>query len=193
MLLATLFPDGKYDQKPATTPIPVQLSGPEFITFIVPHLSMPMRGLKCKLGYHRVFNLILWVLKTGMQWEMHAGTESERRDRPDPLHDHLQGTMAPSNTVKRVGRSTGKRRIQGRRGGSRKGSWLLSRDSFRFLFVSGDTINRLAVNLNRPPGKLEADYSVLAGVHPRTTGTDWRHTLDLPDRGAVARLASVVR
>jgi transposase len=52
-----------------TTPIPVQLSGPEFITFIFPHLSMPMRGPKCKLGYHRVFNLILWVLYTGMQWK----------------------------------------------------------------------------------------------------------------------------
>ena len=48
----------------ATTPIPVQLSGPEFIAFIFPHLSMPMRGPKCKLGYHRVFNLILWVLYT---------------------------------------------------------------------------------------------------------------------------------
>src|ERR1700733_2670829 len=53
----------------ATTPIPVQLSGPEFIAFIFPHLSMPMRGPKCKLGYHRVFNLILWVLYTGMQWK----------------------------------------------------------------------------------------------------------------------------
>ena len=52
-----------------TTPIPVQLSGPEFIAFIFPHLSMPMRGPKCKLGYHRVFNLILWVLYTGMQWK----------------------------------------------------------------------------------------------------------------------------
>jgi len=53
----------------ATTPILVQLSGPEFIAFIFPHLSMPMRGPKCKLGYHRVFNLILWVLYTGMQWK----------------------------------------------------------------------------------------------------------------------------
>src|SRR3981189_816896 len=53
----------------ATTPIPVQLSGPEFIAFIFPHLSMPMRGPKCKLGYHCVFNLILWVLYTGMQWK----------------------------------------------------------------------------------------------------------------------------
>jgi transposase len=56
-------------QKPATTPIPVQLSEPEFDEFIFPHLSMPKRGPKCKLGYHRVFNLILWVLYTGMQWK----------------------------------------------------------------------------------------------------------------------------
>jgi len=45
--------------KPATTPIPIQLSEPEFTAFILPHLSMPKRGPKCKLGYHRVFNLIL--------------------------------------------------------------------------------------------------------------------------------------
>ena len=55
--------------KPATTPIPVQLSETEFTTFIFPHLSMPKRGPKCKLGYYRVFNLILWVLYTGMQWK----------------------------------------------------------------------------------------------------------------------------
>src|SRR3989442_10865537 len=55
--------------KPATTPIPVQLSENEFTAFILPHLSIPKRGPKCKLGYHRVFNLILWVLYTGMQWK----------------------------------------------------------------------------------------------------------------------------
>src|SRR5215831_260576 len=54
---------------PVTTPIPVQLSEPEFEAFILPHLSMPKRGSKCKLGYYRVFNLILWVLYTGMQWK----------------------------------------------------------------------------------------------------------------------------
>ena len=56
-------------QKPATTPIPVQLSAPEFEAFILPHLSMPKRGPKCKLGYYRVFHLILGVLYTGMQWK----------------------------------------------------------------------------------------------------------------------------
>ena len=56
-------------QHAATTPIPVQLSAPEFNEFILPHLSRPKRGPKCKLGYHRVFNLILWVLYTGMPWK----------------------------------------------------------------------------------------------------------------------------
>jgi transposase len=54
-------------RKPATTSIPVQLSETEFTACILPHLSMPKRGPKCKRGYHRVFNLILWVLYTGMQ------------------------------------------------------------------------------------------------------------------------------
>jgi transposase len=55
--------------KPAPTPIPVQLSKPEFEAFLLPHLSMPKRGPKCKLDYYRVFNLILRVLYTGMQWK----------------------------------------------------------------------------------------------------------------------------
>ena len=56
-------------KKSATTSIPVQLSEAEFTEFILPHLSMPKRGPRCKLGYHHVFNLILWVLYTGMQWK----------------------------------------------------------------------------------------------------------------------------
>ena len=56
-------------KKPVTTPIPVQLSEAAFTAFILPHLSVSKRGPKCKLGYHRVFNLILWVLYTGMQWK----------------------------------------------------------------------------------------------------------------------------
>jgi transposase len=55
--------------KPGTTPIPVQLSEPEFEACILPHLSMPKRGPKCTLGSHRVFHLIVWVLYTGRQWK----------------------------------------------------------------------------------------------------------------------------
>ena len=54
--------------KPAPTPIPGQLTDSEFTAFILPHLSMPKRGPKCTLGYPRVWNLILWLLDTGMQW-----------------------------------------------------------------------------------------------------------------------------
>lgn len=56
-------------KNPAITPIPVQLSEPEFNAFIFPHLSMPKRGPRCKLGYHCLFNLVLWVLYTGVQWK----------------------------------------------------------------------------------------------------------------------------
>jgi transposase len=52
----------------ATTPIPVQLSATECTACLFPHLSRPKRGPKGKIGYHRLFNLILWVLYTGMQW-----------------------------------------------------------------------------------------------------------------------------
>jgi transposase len=56
-------------KNPDITPIPVQLSESEFTEFIFPHLSMPKRGPQCKLGYHCLFNLILWVLYTGIQWK----------------------------------------------------------------------------------------------------------------------------
>ena len=56
-------------KNPEITPIPVQLSESECNEFIFPHLSMPTRGPKCKLGYHHLFNLIVWVLYTGMQWQ----------------------------------------------------------------------------------------------------------------------------
>jgi hypothetical protein len=39
-------------QQPVTTPIPVELSEPEFDAFLLQHLSMPKRGPKCKLGYY---------------------------------------------------------------------------------------------------------------------------------------------
>jgi transposase len=56
-------------KNPAITSIPVQLSAHEFTEFIFPHLSRPKRGPKCKSGSHRLFNLILWVLYTGMPWK----------------------------------------------------------------------------------------------------------------------------
>ena len=54
---------------PALTPIPVPLSEPEFNEFIFPHLAMPPRGPTCKIGEHRLFTRIFWVLYTGMPWK----------------------------------------------------------------------------------------------------------------------------
>jgi transposase len=76
-------------QHAATTPIPVQLSAPEFHEFIWPHLSRPKRGPQCKLGYHGVFNLILWVLYTGTM-EVFARAERHPWQPCHPLHDRLQ-------------------------------------------------------------------------------------------------------
>ncbi len=55
--------------QPVTTPMPVQLSAAASMPCLVPPLSMPKRGPQDTLGYHRVFNLIVWVLYTGMQWK----------------------------------------------------------------------------------------------------------------------------
>jgi hypothetical protein len=56
-------------QKPATTPIPVQLSATEFTACLLPHLTMPTRGPKCTLGSHRLLTLSVGVLYTGLQWQ----------------------------------------------------------------------------------------------------------------------------
>ncbi len=54
---------------PDSPAIPVQLSAPEFAEFILPQLSVPRRGPRCKIGYHKPFNYLLKVLYTGMQWK----------------------------------------------------------------------------------------------------------------------------
>ena len=85
---------------PATTPIPVQLSEPEFIAFILPHLSMPKRRPKWKPGYYRVFNLILRVLYTGMQWKCLPCRQTPRANLPS--------TTRPSTKSSRSGRMMGR-------------------------------------------------------------------------------------
>jgi len=52
-----------------STPIPTQLNEEDFNKLILPHLSMPKRGPKCQIGYHKVFNYILKVLYTFITWK----------------------------------------------------------------------------------------------------------------------------
>lgn len=49
--------------------IPVSMTDEQFERFVLPCLSMPKRGPKCKIGYCRLFNYMLKVLYTGMQWK----------------------------------------------------------------------------------------------------------------------------
>ena len=75
--------------KPATTPIPVQLSEPEFEAFILPHLSMPKRGPSANWAIIASLILIMGTLHGDAMEEL---AHTTRRPRPagHPLYDHLQ-------------------------------------------------------------------------------------------------------
>ena len=49
--------------------IPVCVSAGFFLRFVLPCLSMPKRGPRSKIEYLKIFNYILKVLYTGMQWK----------------------------------------------------------------------------------------------------------------------------
>ena len=59
----------KFIRKPVYTTIPTKITMKMFDEFFLPYLSMPKRGPKCKIGYFRIFNYILKILYTGMQWK----------------------------------------------------------------------------------------------------------------------------
>ncbi len=46
----------KVIKKPVHTTIPTKITINMFDEFFLPHLSMPKRGPKCKIGYFRIVN-----------------------------------------------------------------------------------------------------------------------------------------
>jgi transposase len=48
--------------------IPKQVSRKDFNRYIKLHLRKPKKGPKPKLSYYKIFNYILYVLHTGIQW-----------------------------------------------------------------------------------------------------------------------------
>lgn len=48
--------------------LPVQVGRADFNRFILPYLSRARRGPKGKLSRYQIFNYILYVLHTGVQW-----------------------------------------------------------------------------------------------------------------------------
>lgn len=49
--------------------LPKQVSRKDFNRYIKPHLKCPVKGPKPKLSSYKLFNYILYVLHTGMQWD----------------------------------------------------------------------------------------------------------------------------
>lgn len=48
--------------------LPVKVSQADFRIYIRPHLRFPVKGPEPKLSYYKIFNYILYVLHTGIQW-----------------------------------------------------------------------------------------------------------------------------
>lgn len=49
--------------------IPVRVSRKDFNRYILPHLGKGKRGPKPKISYYKIFNYVLHVLHTGIQWD----------------------------------------------------------------------------------------------------------------------------
>ncbi|CAN5453879.1 hypothetical protein BH10PSE19_BH10PSE19_13780 [soil metagenome] len=54
--------------KPKNKVIPTQLTEKQFNEFVLLHLSEGRAGPKCKIPLYNVFNYVLKIIHTGMQW-----------------------------------------------------------------------------------------------------------------------------
>lgn len=61
-------------------PIPTEVSRRDFNRYINPHLKKPHKGPKPKLSLYKIFNDILYVLHTGMQWAQLKTARNELHD-----------------------------------------------------------------------------------------------------------------
>ena len=67
------------NQQPNFSCLPKQVSLKNFNRYIKPYLSIRHKGPKPKLSSYKIFNYILYVLHTGMQW-------NQLRTRRNELH-----------------------------------------------------------------------------------------------------------
>lgn len=59
----------KFTKNPIKHVIPIQLTENQFHEFILEHLSTGSRGPDCNITMYKVFNYVLKVIHTGMQWK----------------------------------------------------------------------------------------------------------------------------
>ncbi len=69
----------KGQKQPKYKGIPKQVSRKDFNQYILPHLSKRIKGPKPKLSPYKIFNYILYVGHTGIQW-------NQLRTRRNELH-----------------------------------------------------------------------------------------------------------
>ena len=67
------------EKSPRYNGIPKQVSRKDFNRYILPYLSKRVKGPKPKLSFYKIFNYILYVLHTGIQWD-------QLRTRRNELH-----------------------------------------------------------------------------------------------------------
>ena len=58
----------KTEKQPKYKNIPTKLTEKTFNQFVLPYLSVGKRGPKCSISLHKVFNYILFIAHTGIQW-----------------------------------------------------------------------------------------------------------------------------
>lgn len=59
----------KYSKNTCYNKLPIKVSQKEFNKFVKSRLSRGRRGPKTKISFYKIFNYILYVLHTGVQWE----------------------------------------------------------------------------------------------------------------------------
>jgi len=65
--------------QPRWVALPKQVSRRDFNRYLKPSLSVPRKGPQSKLSTYQIFNYVLYVLHTGMQW-------SSLRTRRNEIH-----------------------------------------------------------------------------------------------------------
>jgi hypothetical protein len=93
MLLTTLYPKGgtfnmetetnekQLEKQLIYNEIPKQVSRKDFNKYIDPHLRKPKKGPKPKITFYKIFNYILYVLHTGIQWNL-SGADAPETPNP---------------------------------------------------------------------------------------------------------------
>ena len=61
--------ESKEEKRLRYNSLPTKVSRKEFNRYIAPHLKRPIKGPLPKLSMYKIFNYILYVLHTGIQWD----------------------------------------------------------------------------------------------------------------------------